>query len=417
MNNKMSIIPVIIEQHAEEAAFNWLLRDGAVSEPHYDLADLADLDDRVEANIDGLRIAGDEGWEICKEAMAIEEPGEIFTAGVIAFGSMESGRMDEMLAAVELDDELFRALVSAMGWLDLVTVADPAYKLINADMGFLKHLGLSTFAIHRQDPGHPIFECLMVDDPAVRARALKAVGELGRWDLLNAVQSHFVETDNKCLFYAAWSAALLGDTSSVGILRRIAESNSPYAQKAGDLAVRLMMLSEAHSWLKTLSNMPDQQCLAINGYGALGDPEAIPLLMEYMVVPELARPAGEAFSMITGVDIAYEDLEGEWPDGFEAGPTEEPEDEEVEMDPDEDLPWPAPELIRNWWHQHKSEFKNGSRYLLGKPISKDSLQHGLVHGFQRQRASAAIELALQNPTAALFEVRAPGFRQQKILSG
>ena len=26
--------------------------------------------------------------------------------------------------------------------------------------------------------------------------------------------------------------------------------------------------------------------------------------------------------MITGVDITYEDLEGEWPEGFEAGPTE-----------------------------------------------------------------------------------------------
>ena len=42
--------------------------------------------------------------------------------------------------------------------------------------------------------------------------------------------------------------------------------------------------------------------------------------------------------MITGVDIAYEDLEGAWPEGFVAGPTEDPEDENVAMDPDEDLP-------------------------------------------------------------------------------
>ena len=32
-----------------------------------------------------------------------------------------------------------------------------------------------------------------------------------------------------------------------------------------------------------------------------------------MTIPDLARVAGEAFSMITGVDIAYEDLEVEWP--------------------------------------------------------------------------------------------------------
>ena len=45
----MLIIPSIVEQHAEEAAFNWLLRDNVVSEPHYNLAYLVHLDDRIEA--------------------------------------------------------------------------------------------------------------------------------------------------------------------------------------------------------------------------------------------------------------------------------------------------------------------------------------------------------------------------------
>jgi hypothetical protein len=61
------IIKHIVEQHAEEAAFLWLLRDAAVGAPHYDLKDLARLDERVEAHLDGLRIAGVEGWEICRE--------------------------------------------------------------------------------------------------------------------------------------------------------------------------------------------------------------------------------------------------------------------------------------------------------------------------------------------------------------
>ena len=68
----MPIIPVIIEQHAEEASFLWLLRDSAVNESHYSLSDLANLDNRVEAHLDGLRIAGDEGWETCKETLALE---------------------------------------------------------------------------------------------------------------------------------------------------------------------------------------------------------------------------------------------------------------------------------------------------------------------------------------------------------
>src|ERR1035441_4053761 len=96
--------------------------------------------------------------------------------------------------------------------------------------------------------------------------------------------------------------------------------------------------------------------------------------------------------MITGVDIAFEDLDGEKPEGFEAGPTENPEDEDVEMDPDEHLAWPDPELIAKWWSQHQGQIQKGVRYLLGKPISVDWCQQVLRHGRQRQRAAAALAL-------------------------
>jgi hypothetical protein len=50
-------IAEIVSQHAEEAAFLWLLRSKAIRAPHYALNDLAKLDDRVEAHVDGLRAA------------------------------------------------------------------------------------------------------------------------------------------------------------------------------------------------------------------------------------------------------------------------------------------------------------------------------------------------------------------------
>jgi len=39
----------------------------------------------------------------------------------------------------------------------------------------------------------------------------------------------------------------------------------------------------------------------------------------------------------------------------------------------------------------------------------------LKNGYQRQRAAAALELAILKPGRPLFEVRAPGFRQQQLL--
>ena len=140
-----------------------------------------------------------------------------------------------------------------------------------------------------------------------------------------------------------------------------------------------------------------------------------PWLIEQMGNPELARPAGEAFASITGVDVAYEDLEGEWPEGFEAGPTEAPEDENVEMDPDEDLPWPASPLIQGWWSKNQGRFSSGQRHLLGRPITPETLGEVLRTGMQRQRAAAALELALCQPGQPLFEVRARGDMQQELL--
>ena len=82
-----------------------------------------------------------------------------------------------------------------------------------------------------------------------------------------------------------------------------------------------------------------------------------------MDTPELSRVAGESFSFITGIDLAYDDLERDRPDDFIAGPTKNPQDEEVAMDADEDLPWPDPELIARWWGKHHESYPAGQRLL------------------------------------------------------
>jgi uncharacterized protein (TIGR02270 family) len=115
------------------------------------------------------------------------------------------------------------------------------------------------------------------------------------------------------------------------------------------------------------------------------------------------------------VDITQAPFAGEKPEGFEAGPTDNPEDENVQMDPDENLPWPNPGAVGQWWKDHQGEFSRGSRYLLGKAINVESLQEILRTGRQRQRAAAAIELAIKQRSQSLFEVRAPGLRQKKLL--
>ncbi len=412
----IAVIENIVEQHAEEAAFLWLLRDAAVQEPHYSLNDLADLDERVEAHIDGLRVAGEAGWSFCADALTQEEPGEVFAAAILAFESGQDQRIKMVLEVAVTDPELSRGLISALGWLRFDQVKEHIDQLLRSLTPELRRIGIAASAVHRQDPGSIFVDALNDEDTFLKALAIRAVGELGRIDLLPMLKNQLAAKDKDCQFWAGWSAVLLGDRGeALEFLKTFATLESPFLESALNLTLRVMDNTSTQNWLKEMSQQPDWLRYTLIGAGVAGDPVRIPWIIEHIEVPELARVAGEAFTMITGVDIAYEDLEGEWPENFEAGPTEEPENEDVEMDPDEDLPWPEPKLIAEWWAKNKAAFRNGTRYLLGQPISLEHLQEALRKGFQRQRAAAALELAILQPGRPLFEVRAPGFRQKQIL--
>ena len=408
-------IPVIIEQHAEDAAFNWLLRNYAVHEPHYSLQDLSKLDDRVEANIDGLRIAGDDGWKICKEALMWEESGEIFTTALMAFESSKDDRIEAVVAVVNKLPELSDGMVSALGWLPYEKCEVYANRFLSEESALLKRIGLAANAIHRKDPGKALYDAFSSTDLKLKARALRAIGELGRKDLLSLLNQDLYQDDEDCRFYAAWSAAILGEKASIPILQEMAKTGSSYSEKACKMVFRMMNFSDAINWQSELSKQAEYKRISIIGAGVIGDPVLIPGIIQMMEVPELARVAAESFTMITGVDIAYDDLETDGPEGFESGPTESPEEEDVELDQDEDLPWPDQELIHGWWEKNRRQFKNGIRYLLGKPVGSEWLHMVLINGLQRQREAAALELTMMQPGTPLFEVRAPGFRQKKLL--
>jgi len=185
--------------------------------------------------------------------------------------------------------------------------------------------------------------------------------------------------------------------------------------QALQLMLRVMDVVSSTKWLTDFTQSKEVLRQAVQGAGIIGDPLYIPWLIQMMAIPDVARVAGESFSMITGIDLAYDDLDGEWPEGFEAGPTENPEDEDVAMDSDEDLPWPEPSLIQAWWDKNQRSFQTGKRYLVGKPISIEHCLQVLRTGYQRQRRAAALELALLQPEEPLFNTSAPGFLQQQWL--
>jgi uncharacterized protein (TIGR02270 family) len=406
-------IPAIIDRHSEDAAFLWLLRDAAAQAPNYSLGDLAALDNRLEAHLDGLRIAGDTAWDICRAGLEIGEPGEVFVAALLAIDSGDGVKVDAVLAVAQSSIMNLRAFVSALGWLDFNKVEGLASAFCNSNQAIYNYLGISAYALHRIDPGAKLEQGISSNNLILRARSLRAAGELGRSDLLPVIQACWQADDEASRFWSVWSAVLLGNSAAQSQLKDFVFPDSAFSGPASQCAVRILNDDATRQWLSGLAQQKDTLRYALMGAGYTGNPLYIPSLLNQLVVPEYARVAGEAFSMITGVDLAYLDLDGDWPEGYQAGPTEDPGDENVGLDMDEDLPWPNPAAVNQWWSDNEHRFSVGERYLCGERISSQQCQFVLNSGFQCQRQAAAIELALIEPDMALYETRAPGFRQKK----
>ena len=106
-----------VDQHAGDAACLWSRREAACRSSAYRLADLAFLDQRIDAHLDGLRLAGDEGWDACLDALdAAEEPADLFAPAAIAAESDDPRPMGKVLDATKGEAEGLRIVAAALGW-------------------------------------------------------------------------------------------------------------------------------------------------------------------------------------------------------------------------------------------------------------------------------------------------------------
>ena len=405
----------VLAEHADEASFLWLQRASAVHAPNYSPQQFADLDERLAAHIDGLRVAGEEGWQHALALTDNEGPEDFFVAAVLAIEAVDS-RFDDLVERAKDLPEVVPGLMSAIGWVEPEQLGGRVKALLEDASPLAKKLGVAACALHRRDPGALLGQ-LLVDAPdSVRIRALRAAGELGRADLLPQALSLLGEPKPELRFWAAWSAVLLGDRAqALDALAAFALKSGPRQPRAFQLALQAVEVVSGHELLLESGTLPEVQRLRIIGSGFIGDARYVPWLIEQMTQPAVARIAAEAFVTITGVDFNLEQMETMPPDGFEDGPTDDPDDENVELPEDIALPWPDVDKVRAWWARNGPSFAPGVRLFMGQPVSLDGCTKVLREGFQRQRVASALHLCLLEPRAPLFATSAPAWRQRRWL--
>jgi uncharacterized protein (TIGR02270 family) len=394
-------------QYAGDAAFLWILRSIAINQPHYNANDLFELEQRIEALLGGLMSSIDMGWQACDDALQFQEPGELFTAMVIAMRSHESHKIQRAVEVGLEHDLATPGLISAMGWLPAEIANSWTERFLKGKEMSHKYLGLAVCSVRRHDPGEILSNILQRDDcqqnEKLYARALRLVGELRRQDCMPAINAAMSVESSEIKFWANWSAVLLGHRASVLNLQSSVFNAGPQQPRAIQMAFRALPIETAREWISKLSEDESQVRIVIKAAGALGDPHAINWLIEKMKNPALARLAGEAFASITGVDLKQNQLLIDPADH----PPSTPDDTlDIAVDEDEHLPYPDAEKVMALWRNYGKSFSIGHRYFMGQLITAATLKEALAKGNQRQRHAAAMELALNEQGVPLLNTSA-----------
>lgn len=411
----MNTLPIVLDLHAEEAGFLALLRDYALRAPHYDLDDLGKLEDRIDAHLDGLRIAGHRGLETLLAQLGPHTIGEMFASVVLAFEAHNTNGLSQLSEHIRDAVATERGYLMALGWLDWEWVSPWIEPMLSSPKPLFRRLGLAACGMHRHDPGPALLTELSQADPGVLARAARTAGELRRHDLMPSLRAHRLHNDAATRFWVNWASAQMGDEHALEPLRQFTEQPGEFQYRALCVMLAWQDRQRSLAWIRLLIENPEQRRIGIQAIGLLGDPINVPWLIQQMSDLPYARVAGEAFSLMIGADLALLNLELQASPDFEAGPNDDAEDTNVVMDPDENLPWPAPQPIDAWWRAHGGNFQVGVGHILGMRQSENSFQQALARGQQRQRIAAACGLARFRPNDVLFPTSAPAWRQKMLL--
>ena len=417
MDESTPVIDVIVTQHAEEASFLWSQRHAATRSAQSALSDLARHDDRLAAHVDGLRVAADAGVKACYAQFKSGERGAMFAAALLALESQQPRTIESLFSMAEAMPALQNGFTSAFGWVSAQFLQGTVKALVEAIPPFRRLAGVACCAMHRVDPGLVSGRRIQDASPVVRARALRTAGEIGSEEAAAACRAALRDDDPDCRFWAAWSSVLLGDRgAALEVLNRASFEDGRYQSRSLSLALQAMKVDAAHSALQELARRTEKLRWLIEGSGVAGDPMYVPWLIKHMTDQKTARLAAGAFALITGVDMQKRQLEGNHPENVEAGPNDRPEDPNVDMDPDDGLPWPDAPKIEKWWAANEGRFQKGTRYFMGAPVTREHCIDVLKNGYQRQRILAAHYLCLLEPGTPLFNTSAPAWRQQRLLA-
>jgi uncharacterized protein (TIGR02270 family) len=407
-----SLLMDIYEEHLDEASFLWVQWSRALDAPDYTLEDVASLEERLLAHLDGLVLGGEPvARELLLPALDSEDPPRISAAlwALLAEpGFMAPAEWVERVRAAAPEGPL-AAFRRALELNERPEVGEALLPLLKSQEPLLQAWAFEVLTSRGQLPrgveaellGHPdaqVVEAVLRGTPFLPRDV--ASRELPRLltDTRPGVREAAILAGMMSGVQAAWEACRKAVDARTGVDR---------------MSLVLLALGGDERDLMRLQACTGVEAMledALWALGFSGRVEAADACLEFMGTKPVAALAGEAFSAITGLK-----LEGAYVVAAEEEeslpPLEEDLARELEPRPEDALPMPAREAVAEWWKDARKDFARGTRYLRGHPFSLDGLLEELERGPMRRRHVLALELSLRSQGACQLQTRAFTRRQ------
>ncbi|MBZ9936332.1 hypothetical protein LB518_08505 [Mesorhizobium sp. BR1-1-16] len=303
---EIAAIPAIVDHHAGDAAFLWLRRRHEIDGPLLGETDIGRIDQRLDANIEGLVASGKAGWEAALALFAdYPEPGEAFLLGILALLSGEKDAVGEAVdACAGLGAFGINALSGAIARVHRETLRPFVTDWLDSAESAIRCLGLCALRHNRVDPGARLDVLIQAADPQIRCQALRLAGVLKRHDLARPIAESLAgETDRECL-EAALALCLLDEAPHAHpALDRLVLGRS--GQRAAAIELRLLTtpVKAGKTWLQKWLEQPAMREAATAAVGLFGDRSIMPWLIGRMREPDVAHAAGLALRDLFEVDF------------------------------------------------------------------------------------------------------------------
>ncbi|MDU8912468.1 HEAT repeat domain-containing protein [Aestuariicoccus sp. MJ-SS9] len=308
---KVPVVPEILRQHVEGAAFLWEQRARMFYDPAMDERQIGRTDFRISAHLDACLASGSKALEEAERRFDdFQDAGETFSWLATSVLGHAAGldHVLERIAQAELD--ALRGASGAIAWVGSDALKPYVSHWAKSTVPFKRWLALTAFSAYRVNPGALMDRYL--DDPVdqVRARALRLVGEIGLSERMNDLRAMLDGPEDFGIrYFSARSLALLGDREAARpVLQDIASGDSEYADAALELVILVMPLADLLPWMGTLIQKPDRRDAAIEIAGAIRHPSILDWLLNKAKVPDCAAAVTRALRNALPFNLDHTDV-------------------------------------------------------------------------------------------------------------